>query len=364
MSSKFAACGKNGKNKKMQNFIKPQSYERITKYLMEVNMEKAKINMKRYTQIHTELKERFRWKVSDPSILMMAASLYITNNRSFDIERFNDVAEYIKKESGIFSPLRSQSRFTFAAMLDTRFENPKEMFPLFIAAYDVLVSAGFSRNIFTYIAAMQLVKTDSQDLGSLSERARSIYKKMREEHLFLTSHSDYPLAVMLAQNDCPADELIFHVENLYSKLSQNGFRKGNDLQSMSHILSLHENSSADDLAAQSTVIFDHMKKEGIKPKSKFYPQIALLTFMEKDLNTLTEIKEIWEQLNAEKAFKWKKDINFIMAVTFVVSDKIEDSSLLQANLSTTIEALIQAQQAASIAAISSAAVVSTSNSGE
>lgn len=176
----------------------------------------------------------------------------------------------------------------------------------------------------------------------------------------MTGHSDYPLAVMLAQNDRQTDVLILHMEDLYSKLSQNRFRKGNDLQSMSHILSLHENSSADDLVAKSTEIFETMKKEGIKPKSMFYPQIALLTFIEKGMNNLTEIKEIWEQLNAEKAFKWKKDINFMMAVTFVVSDKIENSSLLVTNLSTTIETLIQAQQAASIAAISGAAVASSS----
>ncbi|MEH7442938.1 DUF4003 family protein [Bacillus sp. JJ1122] len=324
-------------------------------------MEKAKNNMKRYTQIYSQLRERLRWKVTDPSLLMMVASLYITNNRNFDIGRFNDVAEHIKNESGLFSPLRSQSRFTFAAMLDTRFDNPEEMFPHFITAYEELVSAGFSRNIFTYIAAMLLITTDVQDLGPLSDQARIIYKKMREKHLFLTSHSDYPLAVTLAQSERQSDELIFHMEDLYSKLSQNGFRKGNDLQSMSHILSLHENSSADDLVAKSTEIFYAMKKEGIKPKSMFYPQMALLTFIEKDMNNLTQIKDIWEQLNLVKAFKWKKDINFMMAVTFVVSDKIENSSLLQTNLSTTIETLIQAQQAASIAAISGAAVASSSN---
>ncbi|MEH7883791.1 DUF4003 family protein [Bacillus sp. JJ1609] len=327
-------------------------------------MEKSKNNMERYTLIYSELRERFRWKVSDSSVLMMVASLYISNNRSFDIERYNDVAEYIKNQSGLFSPLRSQSRFTFAAMLDTRFDNPKEMFTHFIAAYDELVSAGFSRNIFTYIAALLLITTDAKDLGSLSERARSIYKRMSEEHLFLTGHSDYPLAVMLAQSDRQTDELIFHMEDLYSKLSQNGFRKGNDLQSMSHILSLHENGSVDDLVAKSAEIFDRLKKEGIKPKSMFYPQIALLTFIENGIDNLTEIREIWEQLNAEKPFKWKKDINFMMAVTFVVSDKIENSSLLQTSLSTTIETLIQAQQAASIAAISGAAVASSSTGGE
>lgn len=329
-------------------------------------MERANRSIEDYIEVYSQLRERYRWKVSDQSILMMVASLYISNKRAFDIDRYTEIAEFIKSESGIFSPLRSESRFTFAAMFDTKFENPKDQFPSFLAAYKALVSAGFSKNIFTYIGAMLLVSAKAEDLKSLAERARGIYKNMREEHLFLTGHSDYPLAVMLAQNDRQTDEMIFHIEELYSKLSQNGFRKGNDLQSMSHILSLNENSTADGTVAVANEIYDRMKKEGIKPKSMFYPQIALLTLIEKGKDTLPEIKEIWEKLNAEKLFKWKKDINFMLAVNLVISDKVEDSSLLQTNLSIAIETLIQAQQAAAIAAISSTAVVdsSSSNGGE
>jgi hypothetical protein len=76
---------------------------------------------------------------------------------------------------------------------------------------------------------------------------------------------------------------------------------------------------------------ENLIKEGIKPKSMFYPQIALLILIEKGNDNLSEIKAIWEQLNEEKVFKWKKDINFMMAVHFVISDKIENSSLLQTN---------------------------------
>ena len=337
---------------------------KVNYILGEVKMEKANNNLERYIQIYSELKERYRWKVSDQSVLMMAASLYISNNRSFEIERFTELADYIKSESGLFSPLRSESRFTFSAMLDTRFDKPREKFPDLISAYEELASGGFSKNIYTYIAAMLLITNNTEDVKSLTERARGIYKRMREEHWFLTGHSDYPLAVMLAQDERQKDELIARMEELYSKLSQNGFRKGNDLQSMSHILSLHETGSADDLVTKAAEIYDRMKAEGIKPKSMFYPQIALLTFLEEGFTNLAEIKGLWEQLNAEKPFKWKKDINFMIAVTFVISDQIENSSLLQANLSTTIETLIQAQQAASIAAISGAAAAASTSGGE
>lgn len=83
-------------------------------------MEKAISYTERYIQIYSVLKERFRWRVSDHSVLMMAASLYVSNKRSFDVERFVELADYIKSESGLFSSLRSESRFMFAAMLDTR----------------------------------------------------------------------------------------------------------------------------------------------------------------------------------------------------------------------------------------------------
>ncbi|NQD68946.1 DUF4003 domain-containing protein, partial [Bacillus haikouensis] len=260
---------------------------------------------------------------------------------------------------GVFSTLKSHHRFTFAAMLDTRFPSPEEKFTDFIQVYEALVEEGFSRGTYTYIAAMVVI-TEEGNSAELASRAMNVYKEMRQNHFFLTGQSDYPLAMLLAQREQNTAAIVDHIESLYEKLNQSGFYKGNDLQTMSHILSLVEDVSLDELVTRSTELFDTLKEEGIRPKSRFYPQIAMLAFMKNGKEQITQVKEILESLNSDKLFKWQKDINFMMAVTLHLSDQMENSSLLHTNLSTTIEALIQAQQAASVAAIAGAAAATSS----
>jgi hypothetical protein len=312
-----------------------------------------------YKDIYADLKKSLRWKVSDTRSLMMIASLYVMNNKDFDDDRLEEVADHIKKEVGFFTTLNSHQRYIFAAMLYTRFQHPEEKVTDFIETYKALVDAGFSMGAYTYISAMVLINEEgcNEEIASL---AMEVYKKMRKKHFFLTGQSDYPLAMLLAQRTQDTDKLIDHIEYFYEKLNQSGFYKGNDLQTMSHILSLVEDVNPDELVTRCTEIFDRLKEEGIRPKSMFYPQIAMLAFLTNGKDHILSVKEIHDTLNSD--IRWQKDMNFMMAVTLHLSDQIENSSLLQTNLSTTIEVLIQAQQSASVAAIAGA--TAASNSGE
>lgn len=125
---------------------------------------------------------------------------------------------------------------------------------------------------------------------------------------------------------------------------------------MSHILSLHQGLSQEELVYRCTHLFDTFKQQGIKTKAMFYPQIALLSFVDANPSLVNQVKEVWEELNSEKVFKWHKDINFMMAVNFLISDRIENNYVMQVSLSTAIETLIQAQQATMIATVSAASV--------
>ncbi|MGF2614808.1 DUF4003 domain-containing protein [Rossellomorea vietnamensis] len=324
-------------------------------------MNDAMEKVDRYKAIYSQLKSNLRWKVSDNRTLMMAASLYVTSQREFDIDRFQRLGDFIKNEVGIFSTLKSQLRFTIAAMLDTRFDNPEAAFADFSESYEILIREGFTRGVYSYIAAVVLCVHESKE--EAASLAMDIYKKMREEHFFLTGQSDYPLAMLLAERNQEIDSLIVRIEDFYNTLDQAGFRKGNDLQSMSHILSLHENPDQKQLIARCTHLFDGMRQLDIRPKASLYPQLAVLSFLSDSENHLMAVKEIWETLNAEKLFKWHKDINFMMAVSFYIADKIEHSSMVETSLYTTMETLIQAQQAASVAAISGAAAAAGAAGG-
>jgi Protein of unknown function (DUF4003) len=312
-----------------------------------------------YKDIYADLKKNLRWKVSDTRSLMMIASLYVMNNKDFDNDRLEEVADHIKKEVGFFTTLNSHQRYIFAAMLYTRFQQPEEKVTDFIETYKALVDEGFSMGAYTYISAMVLINEDGGS-EETATRAMEVYKKMRKKHFFLTGQSDYPLAMLLAQRTQETDKLIDHIEFFYEKLKQYGFYTGNDLQTMSHILSLVEDVDPNELVTRCSEIFDRLKEEGIRPKSMFYPQIAMLAYLTDGKDRIVAVKEIQDTLNSE--IRWQKDMNFMMAVTLHLSGQIENSSFLQTNLSTTIEVLIQAQQSASVAAIAGA--TAASNSGD
>ncbi|PLR78448.1 hypothetical protein CU633_05585 [Bacillus sp. V3-13] len=314
-----------------------------------------------YSSIYSELKDHLKWKVSDNRTLMMVSSMYILNGQSFDLRRFIDLSNYIKDRVGVFSTLKSSQRYTIAAAFAVRYEQPEEKFDEYLKLYEQMVRSGFSRGAFTYIAALPMLENDVKGDSYQEKIVKSlaIYKGMRSKHLFLTTNSDYPLAVLLADVDGSIDELMDAIDIYYTNLAAGGFKKGNDLQFLSHILSLNDEKDSELLIQRCFTLLDSFQKWGIKLKPMHYPAIGLLSFVENSSNDLTLIKQITNELNANKHFKWHKDMNLTMAVNFVMSEKIENSSLLNTGLYTTMEALIQAQQAAMYAAIVGASVAIT-----
>ncbi len=317
-----------------------------------------------YKTLYAALKKQLKWKVSDPRALMLVASMYIVNGKPFNMEHFIALSDAIKKKAGMFSALNSYQRFTAAAMLDVRFEEPEEKIDVLLSLYRQLTDGGFSRGTFTYLAALVMLGSDREEKAyqEKTERALELYKGMRSRHFFLTSSSDYPLAVLLAERDEQVDDLMDHIEFFYRTLNEQGFRKGNDLQFLSHILSIDQQADAMELIERSKRVFDTLKEAGIRPRASYYPAIGLLSLLEDRTNVILTISELAGQLNDSKLFKWHKDMNFIMSVNLLLSEKLADKNVLETGIYTTIEAIIQAQQAAVIAAVAGSAAASSNGS--
>ncbi|MCT8137810.1 DUF4003 domain-containing protein [Anaerobacillus sp. CMMVII] len=319
-----------------------------------------------YTEIYSQLKKKLKWSVSDARSLMLVSSLYIMKGKPFEMERFQNVSEYIKKNVGLFSTLKSSQRFTTAAMLDIRCSNPNDKFHEYLDLYGQLVKGGFRRGPFTYIASLSLLNNDTstENPEYLIERAMAVYKAMKKEHFFLTGDSDYPLAILLAQLEEPIEELMERIAYFYQELNKNSLRKGNDLQFLSHILSLQKEVEPDFLIERTTSLLDEFKQAGRRIKTVYYPVIGLLALLETSSNNeVKDIMDLYHRLNSEKLFKRHKDMNFILSVNFIVKDKLDDASLISTGIQTTIESIIQAQQAAMIAAMAGGAAAASANSG-
>ncbi|MFZ7802529.1 DUF4003 family protein [Bacillus thuringiensis] len=293
--------------------------------------------LEQYKHTYVQLKGELKWKTSDSRTGMMIAAMYAGSDKLFDLGRFLEISSYIKNQVGMFSYLKSYHR---------------------------LVTGGFSRSIFTYLAAAVLLTEENEQHGTHIQRSMQVYKRMKKDHLFFTSTNDYPLAVLLAGQSEHVETLMDRVERLYQKLATAGLRKGNDLQFLSHILSLKKDVREELLVAKCTNIWNLLKQEKVKVKQMHYPAIGLLALLEDGEKEIHSIRAFIEKLQGDKLFRWHTDTNILIAIQLFVSQKGEESKATNTGLQTMIEVLIQAQQAAMMATIaaSSAATSSASSS--
>ncbi|WP_404332414.1 DUF4003 family protein [Mesobacillus maritimus] len=316
-----------------------------------------------FKEIYSELYSALKWK-SDKRSLMLIAAMYVTNSKEFQLERFLELADYIKNEVGLFSQLRSTHRFTVAATLETTTGNPKENFSHFLDIYQKLIKNGYSRAIYSYIAAGTLLKIDPHRVEEYVQKTVDVYRGMKEHHPFLTNSGDYPLAsILAASSDKNKEEMILHVEDHYYALKKIGFTIGNDLQFLSHILALNEDQNPDESAEKCLEVKTLLEKANFKSKKIYYPYIGMLSYLDQVESEIPQLYAIYDDLNNDRLFKWNKDINFMLSVLFLMSDKALLTDAATTGLNTTIEVLLQAQQAAMTASITAAAAANNSNSG-
>ena len=100
----------------------------------------------------------------------------------------------------------------------------------------------------------------------------------------------------------------------------------------------------------------------VKTKVGDYPQMGMLALMDDGIGKINKIRDVMDQLNDMKEFKWYKDLNRMMAFNYVVSENLADHSIVETGMITTMETIIQAQQAAMIAATAGAVAANSGNS--
>jgi hypothetical protein len=316
-----------------------------------------------FKEIYSELYSALKWKI-DKRSLMLVAAMYVTNAKEFQLNRFIDLADHIKNEVGLFSQLRSAHRYTVAATLETTTDHPKENFAHFLDIYQKLIKNGYSRAIYSYIAAGTLLKVESHRVEEYVQKTVDLYRGMKEHHPFLTNSGDYPLAsILAASSDKNKEEIILHVEEHYQALKKIGFTIGNDLQFLSHILALNEDQKTDESAQKCLEVKTLLEKEKFKSKKIYYPYIGMLSYLEQVESEIPHLYAIYDKLNNDRLFKWNKDVNFMLSVLFLMADKALLTDAATTGLNTTIEVLLQAQQAAMTASITAAVAANNSNNG-
>ena len=316
----------------------------------------------RYLEAREAVKSVFRMEseYSFPA----AANLYVVANALVDTERLTDCKRLVRDEAGIFSNFRGSILVPLAAKLALS-DDPKARWDRAAANYAVLKEQ-FLRS--EYLALAALLLTDSAqdaDVPALAARGKALYRRMKDEHPFLTGQEDSVFAVLLAQSQRSDDELIADMEECYRILDER-FPKGDGLQSASHVLALSP-KTPEEKVRRMIALFDGIQNAGGKyGKDRQLPILAALslgTASEEEL--VRGIMDLDGLLAQQKGYKGVFGLDRrtrMMHAAMLLSLPDRQMEVVNAAAQQATLAMIAAQQALLCAVVASSAASSAAAS--
>ncbi|KAA0948775.1 DUF4003 family protein [Sporosarcina sp. ANT_H38] len=310
---------------------------------------------------YEKVKSLAGWTV-EKNVVLTITSYYVTSEREFDAESLSRVMDALKEKSSWLSPLRGNLLPMVAAFLDQPGADiDKEVARLF-AKQQVLKGLGFRNTIHSYLAALLL--TNDPDLYENEARqAKKLYDAIKKQHFFLTSDDDYAYAVLLGKRGADPIEHAKSMRVYYDALRTEGFRSGNELQWLSQVMTYIQINFDPLLVARAVEVLIHFKRS-TKVRPVHYPMIGFLTVFGIDHNELNSIVELTHLLEQSKPFKWNREMALSIAIGYIMHKLTESAEEASVSLATSVELIIQAQQAvmaATIAAIVASSSDSSSN---
>ncbi|MCP2035974.1 uncharacterized protein (DUF2461 family) [Planomicrobium sp. HSC-17F08] len=313
------------------------------------------MDMKLMEETFKEVSKTLGWSV-DKRIALAVTNFYLTQDGGFLKKEHDEAVEVIKKNEGWTSPLRYYMHHIAAAFLALQ-GDPENGLKKLNAKQLELNEAGFRKSPYTYLAALLMEGTGEAD------RAKELYDQMRQHHKFLTSNEDVPYAVLLGRREGTAEERAATMNAYYRELREHGFSIGNDLQWLSQIMTFNSPEYDPEMVGRVLAIREFLQNEKIKIRPPQYPILGLLATAKASGHTLGQIVEHTRQLENSKLFRWYKDVAFSTAVQFGMKDIIETREISDVTFSTSLEMLMQAQQAAMMTSINAAVISSSANNG-
>lgn len=311
------------------------------------------------------LKAAFMWE--DAAMVSACASVFMNNDTVPDENRLKEAGQLIKKNTGVFSSFRGNAKLPLVSMLAVS-DRPQEKMGKIQAAHQALKNQFYSSEYLALVSAMLADMIEEGRYEQIAERGKSIYKRMKEEHPFLTSGEDSVFAVLLALSDRGEEELVSDMETCYKNLKKD-FPSGNARQSLSHVLTF-SGLEAGEKCGRVCGIYDGLKNAGARYGMNYelatLGSLALLPVgVEIIVNEMLEVNQF---LGTQKGYGMlgiDKKTRLMHASMIVSKLHNENSSGTEAAALTGTLSFVAAQQAAMcavIAATTASAAASSSGS--
>lgn len=313
------------------------------------------------------LKKVFRMENSH--LYPVCADIFVSAEKTPDPDVLNDCKKMIRQSTGIFSNFRGNTIMPLASTLAAD-KDPQARWERTQENYKLLKSQFFGTE-FLALAASMLAENPDSNAADLAERGKSLFKRMRKEHPFLTGQEDSVLALLLVQGSKTEDELITEMEACY-KLLNKRLPKGDGLQTSAHALTLFPNPP-EEKCERMLALYDAISAR-CKKFGRYYelPILAALSYSDKPVEAIAEdVEQVFSFLKTQKGYRSifgfvRKErlmhAAMLVSAAYSIEQKKEgtDVSTLIAQQSSLLIAIVQQIMLTAIIASSAASTASSS----
>lgn len=313
------------------------------------------MDVEKNEQTFTRVSKALGWSTMK-EISMAVTAIYLSRGRSFDEAAHEHASQLIKSKEGFTSPLRSHLHHIVTAYFVLGDKPLEQALAELNLNQQALLEVGFWKSLHTYLGGLMMGEP------SEAERTRQLYIAMKADHPFLTSSEDIPYAVLLGRREGEVAERAETMNRYYKELRPHGFSPGNHLQWLSQAMTFDSASFQPEVAGRVLAIRDFLTSENIKIRSDHYPVIGFLAIAKADGAALGAIVELVRSLEQSKTFRWYKQWALPFAVQLVMAEAAEFQDSGAAIFASSVEMLVQAQQAAALVSMN-AAIAASNNLG-
>lgn len=244
-------------------------------------------------------REAFMWE--DGLKWLAGAGVFTMSDQIADVDILKQCKKLIARKAGAFSNFSTVARVPVVAMLAAD-GCPERLLDQGLEVYRRLKQDFISSSYLPMAAMMIAQMTGGKSYEETAVRTRTLYKRIREKHPFLTNSEDSPLCALMAFSEKSDDELIFDMEKCYHILKEKFFYE-NAVQSLSHVLALFDEPA--ELKCEKTMqLFCGLKEAG-KKYGTYYelPTLGVLAMTDVPLKEMIqEMAEIDKWLSEQKGF--------------------------------------------------------------
>lgn len=326
--------------------------------------------LERFIELYDALRERKKWYESVMPLRYSALTLATVPGSAREITaRIFKIADDLKARAGWFGPLNSPIRFAVAAVLHADGQSAEEFCRDVERIQQLMRNEKLRRGSAYEVLAIMILRRTSQGTRLSAtdiRRFASVFRRLREDHRFLTGADDYPMCALLSATGDPVEEIGPRVEACYRALRRGGLSTGNPLQSASHILYFCPRDT-DDAVAHFLALRDEFRAAKIRIFQTDYDELAALAFLDHDARTI--VARVREHRIPLSRLRPKPDRNtsFSLACGTAFLDLVrrdrDFKEIHDARLLVQIQGILAAQQAAAVAAVAATSAAAAASSG-